>query len=198
MRTLQMEISFYKSQAEFQDWLKANHSQANELWVGFHKKNSGESGITYVEARDEALCFGWIDGVSKRVDETSFTIRFSPRRLGSIWSVVNIERVGELLELGRMQPAGIEAFNKRSQERSGIYAHEQDDHKLDDAYEEQFRANEGAWTFFQAQAPWYRRTAKWWVLSAKREETRLRRLATLIHDSEEGRRLAHLTRPKKA
>lgn len=193
-----MEIEFYRTPLEFRRWLEENHKTEKELWVGFYKKNSGESGITYVEARDEALCFGWIDGVSKRVDETSFTIRFSPRRPGSIWSVVNIERVGELLELGRMQPAGIEAFNKRSQERSGIYAYEQDDHKLDDAYEEQFRANEGAWTFFQAQAPWYKRAAKWWVMSAKKEETRVRRLATLIQDSEEGRRPANLDRSKKA
>src|SRR6478672_5225040 len=188
-----MEVAFFKSPMELHDWLKENHYKAAELWVGFYKKGSGEQGIAYQEALDEALCFGWIDGVRKSLDKTSYTIRFSPRKPGSIWSAVNIKRAGELTELGLMQPPGIKAFGERDEKRSAIYAYEQKAHELDDAYEKRFRENAKAWDNFQSQATSYRRTAIWWVVSAKREETRQKRLASLIEVSERGQRLPQLT-----
>ena len=145
---------------------------------------------------DGALCFGWIDGLRKSLDETSYVIRFTPRRSRSIWSAINIRRVAELTRLGLMRPAGLEAFEKRSGASSEIYAYEQrKGAKLSSAYEKQFRASQNAWKFFQAQPPWYRRTASWWVISAKKEETRLKRLAELIEDSGHERAIRQLRRP---
>lgn len=193
-----MEVTFFRSSAALREWLQENHDSAKELWIGFYKKGSGEPGITYQEALDEALCFGWIDGIRKSVDERSYTIRFSPRKPNSLWSAINTKRVGELTQLGRMQPAGLKAFNERDQAKSRQYSYEERARKLDDAYEEQFRANTKAWDFFQAQAPYYRRVATWWVMSAKKEETRLKRLSALIEECEQGRRLAPLTGSSKA
>lgn len=190
-----MEPTFFATPAEFRAWLEGHHETAGELWVGFYKKGSGRPSITWPESVDEALCFGWIDGVRKGIDETSYAIRFTPRRPRSIWSAVNVKRVGELTELGRMRPAGLAAFAGRAEERSGVYAYEQGDAAaLDAADEGQFRANARAWEFFQGQAAWYRRAAIWWVVSAKRKETRRKRLATLIADSEQGRTIRQLTR----
>ena len=191
---------FFSSPAEFEAWLEAHDPagapQASELWVGFHKKGSGIPSMTWPEAVDEALCFGWIDGVRKSIDETSYVIRFTPRKARSIWSAVNIKRVPELLAEGRMRPAGLKAYATRAEEKSGIYSYEQRETvELADADERQFRANHSAWDFFQAQAPSYRKAAIWWVVSAKREQTRQRRLAALIDDSAAGRRIASLTRP---
>jgi uncharacterized protein YdeI (YjbR/CyaY-like superfamily) len=181
---------------EFRVWLEAHHSNASELWVGFHKKGSGLPSITWPEAVDEALCFGWIDGVRRSLGETSYTIRFTPRKTGSTWSAVNIKRVQDLREEGRMRTAGLEAFANRREEKSGIYSYEQGDSiELDPASERQFRTNPAAWEFFQTQAASYRKAAIWWVVSAKREETRSKRLSTLIDDSAAGRRVASLTRP---
>ena len=152
--------------------------------------------MTWAEAVDEALCFGWIDGVRKSLDESSYVIRFTPRKAGSTWSAVNMRRVQDLRDARRMQPSGLKAFAERREEKSGIYAYEQRDGiELDDAYERQFRANDAAWAFFQTQAASYRKAAIWWVTSAKREETRQRRLSTLIDDSAAGRRVASLTPP---
>ncbi|MEA2398505.1 MAG: hypothetical protein QOK25_2061 [Thermoleophilaceae bacterium] len=191
-----MKPTFFKEPDEFRAWLEEHHAEASELLVGFHKKGSGRPSITWPESVDQALCFGWIDGVRRSIDDESYTIRFTPRKKKSTWSAVNIARVAELTERGLMRPAGLAAFEARSAERSGIYAYEQrKTAKLDAAQEKRLRANAKAWDFFQAQPPWYRRTATWWVISAKREETRERRLATLIEDSENGRRLARLTRP---
>jgi uncharacterized protein YdeI (YjbR/CyaY-like superfamily) len=191
-----MNAVFFASPSEWRAWLEQHHDDTRELWVGFYKKGSGRPGITRSEAVDEALCFGWIDGVAKGVDDVSWAMRFTPRRPRSNWSAVNIKRVGELTELGRMHPAGLDAFEKRSRERSGVYSHEQRDlAALGDAYERRFRANAKAWEFFQAQTDWYRRGATWWVVSAKKEATRLKRLATLIDDSEHGRTIAPMTRP---
>ena len=150
--------------------------------------------MTWPESVDEALCFGWIDGVRKSVDEFSYTIRFAPRKPRSIWSTVNVRRAKELIKQGLMRPAGLRAFRERNEARSGVYGHEQKSHKLDSAYESQLMVNKKAWEFFRAQTPWYQRTASWWVVSAKKEETRLKRLATLIQDSAHGRTIAPLTR----
>ena len=166
-------------------------------WI--YKKGTGRPSITWPEAVDEALCFGWIDGVRKSVDDASYMIRFTPRNVRSTWSAVNIKRVAELTELGRMQPSGLQAFAQRSEAKSAIYAYEQRHTVEFEATDEAaFRANKSAWDFFQAQAPGYRRTAIWWVVSAKKPETRLKRLATLIDNSSHGRTLAHLTRSPKS
>jgi uncharacterized protein YdeI (YjbR/CyaY-like superfamily) len=186
---------FFATPAAFCSWLEAHHADSQELLVGFYKKGSGQPSITWPESVDEALCFGWIDGVRKRIDDVSYSIRFTPRKPRSTWSAINIERVKELVRLERMRPAGLKAFAERTEDKSGIYAYEQKNAvELDAAYEQRFRANKAAWDFFQAQAAGYRKTAIWWVISAKREETRLKRLATLIEDSANGRTIAPLTR----
>ena len=167
--------------------------------MGFYKVGSGRPSITWPEAVDQALCFGWIDGVRKSLGDERYMIRFTPRKPRSIWSLVNIERVKVLTEAGMMQPSGLAAFNARSDERSARYAYEQrQEVVLSDAEKQQFRNNEKAWAFFQARPPSYQRTAIWWVISPKREETRQKRLLTLIADSAEGRTIATLTRPGKA
>jgi uncharacterized protein YdeI (YjbR/CyaY-like superfamily) len=154
--------------------------------IGFYKVGSGKPGITYKEALDEALCFGWIDGIRKRIDELSYQMRFTPRKPGSIWSAVNIKRVGELKALGRMLPSGLETFEKRDPKKEKLYSFEVAPRQLDPADEKLFKANEPAWAYFQAQAPSYQRAAKHWVTSAKKDETRVKRLATLIDCSERG------------
>ncbi len=184
-----MNPHYFTSPIKFHQWLKKHHATAAELWVGFYKKSSGQPSITYPEALDEALCFGWIDGLRKTVDEERYTIRFTPRKPSSNWSNVNIKRANELIAAGRMAPAGLAAFEARTAEKSGVYTYENRSRQLSAEYEQQFRANKKAWAFFQSQAPYYQRTAGGWVMSAKKEETRLRRLATLIEDSAQGRRL---------
>jgi uncharacterized protein YdeI (YjbR/CyaY-like superfamily) len=189
------EPRFFSAASAWRKWLEKNHATADELWVGFHKKASGKPSITWPESVDEALCFGWIDGVRKSIDADRYKIRFTPRRPGSTWSLVNTKRVEELSALGRMQSAGLVAFEARLEKRSGVYAYEQrKTATLDPGQARQFRANKPAWDFFQSQPPSYRQTATWWVISAKREETRERRLATLIEDSAAGRRIGPLTR----
>lgn len=182
-----MNPIFFESPSELRDWLDENHDQAQEIWVGFYKKGSGKLGITYKEALDEALCYGWIDGIRKTVDEERYTNRFTPRKPKSNWSAVNIKRVGELQALGRMKPSGLREFEKR--EPSRVYSYETNVRDLDPALEQRFRANPQAWDFFQAQPPSYRRTIQFWVMSAKQEETRLRRLEKLMEASEKGKRL---------
>jgi len=191
-----MEPTFFATPLELRKWLKAHHATAQELLVGFYKRDSGKPSITWPESVDEALCVGWIDGIRKRVDESSFTIRFTPRKPGSIWSAVNIKRVEKLSEAGLMQPAGLAAFAKRKEARSAVYAYEQRGKGLSAEYEQKLKANRKAWAFYQAQPPWYQRTSAWWVISAKREETRLKRLEQLIDDSARGRTIRSLTRAK--
>jgi uncharacterized protein YdeI (YjbR/CyaY-like superfamily) len=188
-----LKPTYFSGSAEFRAWLERHHDDADELLLGFYKKGSGASGITWREAVDEALCFGWIDSKANRVDAHRYTIRFTPRRKGSNWSAVNIKRVGELKRLGLMQPTGLAAFKARTKDRSGVYSYEQR-HKasLTPAHEKRFRANKKAWAFFQASPPGYRTTAIWWVVSAKRKETRERRLATLMDDSENERKIPPL------
>ena len=191
-----MKIKFFKTPDDFRRWLERHHATERELWVGFYKKDSGRPSITWPESVDQALCFGWIDGIRKSVDAQSYTIRFTPRQKKSTWSVVNIKRAGELAAQGLMQPAGLETFAARTENRSGIYAYEQRGERLAAPYEKALRQNKAAWKFFQAQTPSYRKLASWWVVSAKREETRLKRLAKLIEDSTHGRTLAQYTRAK--
>jgi uncharacterized protein YdeI (YjbR/CyaY-like superfamily) len=165
------------------------------LLVGFYRRGSGKPSITWPELVDEALCVGWIDGVRKGIDDISYTIRLTPRKPRSTWSAVNIIRARELKRLGRMRQAGLDAFERRTDERSAIYSYEQRKvARLDPEAARSFRANKKAWAFFQSQAPWYRQTAIWWVISAKREETRRKRLAELISDSERGRAIGPLRR----
>ena len=192
-----LDVVFFETPAEFRAWLEANHETATELWVGFHRKSTGRPSMVWLEAVEEALCFGWIDGIRKTVDEHSFTNRFTPRRARSTWSNVNIAKVAELTERGLMAPAGVRAFQARDPANSGVYSFEKQLDTLPAAFEAQFRANGTAWTFFETQPPGYRRRASSWVLSAKREETQRKRLATLITDSEQGRRIALLAGPTK-
>jgi uncharacterized protein YdeI (YjbR/CyaY-like superfamily) len=162
--------------------------------VGFHKRGSRRPSITWPESVDQALCFGWIDGVRKRVDDERYMIRFTPRKRSSTWSRVNVARVAELTEAGLMHPAGLAAFAARTEE--GTYSYEQREAAaFDPEREARLRADAAAWAWFSAQPPWYRRTATHWVMSAKREETRDRRLARLIADSAAGRTVGPLQRP---
>jgi uncharacterized protein YdeI (YjbR/CyaY-like superfamily) len=192
--------TFFATPAEFRAWLDEHHATETELLVGFYKKGSGKPSITWPESVDEALCHGWIDGVRRSLGDEAYTIRFTPRKKRSVWSNVNIRRAGELIAEGRMRPAGLAAFEARTGERSGVYSFEQKDLDrvvFDEAQARQFQADAKAWDFFQAQPPWYRRTATWWVISAKKEETRAKRLATLIADSAAGRPIRGLDRRPK-
>ncbi len=194
-----MKPAFFESTSALRAWFEKHHNRLEEQWIGFHKRGSGKPSITWPESVGVALCFGWIDGVRKSIDEDCYAIRFTPRKTGSIWSAVNIKRAQELAEMGLMHPAGMAAFKKRDNATSAIYAYEQRKAAtLDDVQEQEFRANKKAWDFFQAQAPWYRRTATYWVISAKREETKRKRLAMLISDSEQGRTIGQLTRPDQS
>ncbi len=181
--------TFFKTAASFRDWLERNHATASELLVGFYKKGSGKPSITWPESVDQALCFGWIDGIRRRIDDVSYSIRFTPRRRSSIWSAVNIRRAKELGEQQMMHPAGSRAFEQRSEEKSRIYSYERERAMLTPADEKRFRANKKAWKFFSEQPAGYRRLTAHWVTSAKKEETRARRLTTLIEASAESRRL---------
>jgi uncharacterized protein YdeI (YjbR/CyaY-like superfamily) len=192
------QIKFFSNPSKFHQWLDKHHDRESELWVGFYKKQSGKPSITYPEALDEVLCYGWIDGIRKSIDEVSYTIRFTPRKAKSTWSLVNIKRVAELKRLGRMRAPGLKAFETRDPKRSGIYSFENAPRNLDAAHEKKFQSNKRAWAFFQAQPPGYQRTAIWYVMSAKKEETRWRRLATLISESEKGVRLGLVTGKAKA
>lgn len=175
-----MDPTFFATPGDLRAWLSANHSTVDVLWVGFHRKGTGKSSITWPESVDEALCFGWIDGVRKRVDADSYMIRFTPRRKRSIWSAVNVGRFEQLERQGRMTGAGRKAFEARLEARTAVYSFEQRGTELDGEYLKLLKANGGAWTVWQAKPPGYRKTHSWWVISAKKEETRLRRLGQLI------------------
>jgi len=175
-----IEPTFFPTPAAFRKWLAKHHATKDELWVGYYKKDSGKPSITWPESVDEALCFGWIDGVRNRIDAVSYCIRFTPRRARSKWSRVNIGRVKVLVEEGRMQPAGLTAFQARSEIDPEGYSYEQREETLDARYERLLKKNKTAWRFLQAQPPWYRRTVTRWIMSAKREETRERRTEKLL------------------
>ena len=191
-----MKVKFFRDGSEFRSWLARHGTTASELWLGFYKKESGKRGITYGEAVDEALCFGWIDGVRKRIDASSYTNRFSPRTPKSIWSAVNTRRVAVLIKAGRMDASGLEVFRKRDATRSKLYSYERERAEFSRPLLDRFHANAAAWRFFDAQSPSYKRTITFWVTSAKKEETRVRRLDALIAASERGRRMGLLTPPK--
>jgi uncharacterized protein YdeI (YjbR/CyaY-like superfamily) len=180
-----MEPRFFASGKDFRKWLQANHEKEKELLVGFYKVGSGKPSMSWSESVDEALCFGWIDGVRRSLGEESYCIRFTPRKPGSIWSAVNIKKMEMLAKLGQLHPAGTAAFSKRVQNKSAIYAYEKAPVVLDKNFEKKFKSNKKAWAFFQSQAPSYQRTAIHWVMSAKQEATRLNRFQTLVEDSEQ-------------
>jgi uncharacterized protein YdeI (YjbR/CyaY-like superfamily) len=184
-----MTARYFENGAAFRRWLAAHHATERELLVGFYKKASGKSGISYREALDEALCYGWIDGIKKRVDGTRYTHRFSPRTKDSVWSLVNATRVKELIALKRMAKPGLEAWERRDVKKTGIYSFENRPKAFDAALEREFRKQPAAWTFFRAQPPGYQRIATFYVMSAKQQETRERRLAVLVQRSAEGKRI---------
>lgn len=189
---------FFKTPSAFRKWLEAHHANSKELWVGFYKKGSGKSSIDWPESVDEALCFGWIDGIRKSIDEESYMIRFTPRKPTSVWSAVNIGNVDKLIKENRMQPTGLKAFAARKENRSGIYSYEQRSAELVEPYLGKLKRNKAAWEFFQARPAGYRKQMNWWVVSAKREETRLRRLDQLIEDSAQGRTIRQVLLKKCA
>jgi len=184
--------TFFKTPADWRRWLERHHADARELWVGFHKRDSGQPSITWPQSVDEALCFGWIDGVRKSLNGTSYVIRFTPRKPDSNWSLVNLRRVKALSQEGRMHPAGRKVFRARRPEKSGRYSFESRPQTLPPRYLRLLRANPAAWTYYRGRPPGYQRTVNFWILSAKKEETRLKRLALLIEDSAAGRSVAPL------
>jgi uncharacterized protein YdeI (YjbR/CyaY-like superfamily) len=184
---------FFESAAAFRAWLEENHASAPGLLVGFHKRATGRPTLTWAESVDQALCFGWIDGIRRSLGADSYEIRFTPRRPGSNWSVVNLDRVEELARLGLMAPAGLRAFETRDEAKARQYSYERASAALAPELEARLRACEPAWTYWESQPAGYRRIAAHFVMSAKRTETRERRLAALIEDSAAGRRLAVVT-----
>jgi uncharacterized protein YdeI (YjbR/CyaY-like superfamily) len=192
-----MKPRFFATPEALRKWLEEHHETATELWVGLYKKGSGRPSVTWPEVVDEALCFGWIDGVRKRIDDESYMNRLTPRR-ANFWSAVNVHRFEALRKQGRVRPAGLRAFEQRRVDETAIYSYERrHEAKLDPAFVRRFRSKRKAWDWFQAQPNGYRTTAVYWVMSAKRQETRERRLATLIEDSANGRRIGPLTAPAK-
>jgi uncharacterized protein YdeI (YjbR/CyaY-like superfamily) len=181
-----MKPIFFAKPSDFRKWLKANHKKETELVVGFYKVGSGIPSMIWSESVDEALCFGWIDGVRKSIDKDSYQIRFTRRKPTSIWSAVNIKKIEELTKQGRMQPAGVESFKNRTQEKSGIYTYENEEAKLSPQFEKLFKANKTAWSYFQSLAQSYRKNSIHWVMRAKQDVTKLKRLNQLIADSEAG------------
>jgi uncharacterized protein YdeI (YjbR/CyaY-like superfamily) len=192
------EPTFFRSPEEFRAWLRAHHGTVSELLLGFYKKRSGVTGFTQAQAVDEALCFGWIDGHVRAIDENRYTARFTPRTPHSIWSAVNIRRAEQLIAEGRMEPSGLKTYTGRDPRQAGKYSYENRPQSFEEADEALFRANVPAWAFFQAQTASYRRTAIWWVVSAKTEATHRKRLETLIQDSSEGRIIKPLSYGAKA
>jgi uncharacterized protein YdeI (YjbR/CyaY-like superfamily) len=184
-----MGAQFFKKRADFRKWLEKNHEKAGELIVGFYRVNSGKPSMTWIEAVEEALCFGWIDSVRRKIDYESYSNRFTPRRAGSNWSAINIQKIAELTAAGLIKPAGLAAFEKRKANRSAIYAYENEPAELTREFEREFRANKAAWKFFTSQAPSYQRTMVHWIMRAKHELTRINRLEKTIEFSSNGKRL---------
>lgn len=190
---------FFRRPSELRKWFRKHHASAAELWVGYYKKATGKPSVTWPESVQEALCFGWIDGIRKSLDEESYCNRFTPRRPRSNWSDINIKFVEKLTAEGRMTKAGLEAFAARSEAKSGVYTYEEKQKQLtlDKKLERELKKNKAAWRYWEAQPPWYRRTTSRWIMSAKKEETKLRRLAALIEDSAKGRPIGPIASLKK-
>ena len=193
-----MKPTFFRTPAEFRKWLTEYHATKDELLVGYYKKDSGKPSMTWPESVDQALCFGWIDGVRKSLDDTGYTIRFTPRRPSSIWSSVNIQRAQVMIEQGHMQPAGLKAFEARRENKSGIYSYEQRSVNLEEPYNRLLKKNKAAWNYFQTQPASYRKAVYWWIMSAKKEETRLKRLEKLMTFSAQEKRVPEFTPRKPA
>ena len=189
MKRALSEPLFFARPKDFRAWLKVHHQIRTELWVGFYKKASAKRSLTWPESIDEALCFGWIDGIRKSLDSLSYVIRFSPRQKRSVWSEINMKRVEVLLAEGRMAAAGLRAFQARRKNRSGMYSYEQRLDRLPEPYQGKLKKAKAAWTFFQSQPPSYRKQVSWWVISAKKEETRQKRLQRAIEAFRRGKRL---------
>ncbi len=191
------DVHYFETPDQLRDWFEAHGETETELWIGYHRKSTGRPSLTWSDTVDEALCAGWIDSVRYSVDDTRFAQRLTPRRKGSNWSAINVAKVGELTEQGRMRPAGLAAFEARTPEKTGTYSYEREAAALEPDELATFQADATAWTGWQAMPPSYRRTATFWVVSAKRPETRARRLATLIEDSAAGRRIKPLAGPTR-
>jgi len=190
-------IKYFRTPAGLRSWFEKNHATKREQWIGYYKKDSGTPSITWPESVDQALCFGWIDGVRKSVDDKRYTIRFTPRRTTSIWSAINIKRVKELTKLGLMKREGLKVFEQRDGKKSNRYSFEQRKNPVLPAlYEKQFKSHKNAWTFFSSQPPWYRKASVWWIISAKQEKTKVQRLERLILDSDNGNAIPVLRRKK--
>jgi len=181
-----MKPIFFAKQSDFRKWLQKNHKRETELLVGFYKVGSGKPGMTWSQSVDEALCFGWIDGVRKSIDKDSYQIRFTQRKPTSIWSAINIKKVAELTKQGKMQPAGLVSFEKRTEQKSKIYTYENEEAKFTQTFEKEFKANKKAWSYFQSLAPSYKKLSTHWVMRAKQDSTKTKRLSELIGDSEKG------------
>jgi len=184
-----MRVRFFPTPADLRAWFDRHHATETELWVGFHKKDTGKPSVTWPESVDEALCVGWIDGIRKRIDAGSYKIRFTPRKPTSVWSRINMDKVAALKKAGRMRPAGLKAHEARRLNKVGIYSYENRSAELDEPYRGLVRKNAAAWRFFAAQPPGYRKLVTWWIHSAKKEETRLARVEKLVTASARGKRL---------
>ena len=185
---------FFESPKAFYDWLEEHHESETQVYVGFHKQHTGKRAMSWSEAVDQALCFGWIDGKVNTIDPDRYMQRFTPRKAGSNWSNINVEKVAKLKAAGLMRPAGLDAFEKRSDAKTGVYSYEDAARGLPPEYEKRLRANKAAADYFHGRSPSYRRTAIYLVMNAKREETRLRRLDQLIEDSANGLDIKQLRR----
>ncbi|MEZ5009200.1 MAG: YdeI/OmpD-associated family protein [Chitinophagales bacterium] len=189
-----MKPMFFTKPAHFRQWLHENHNHATEVWVGYYKKSTKIECIDWPASVQEAVCYGWIDGIRKTIDDKSYKIRFTPRKPDSIWSALNIKYVAALTKEGKMMPAGIKAFKKRKDDKSSIYSHEQNEVKLNKRYEDQIKANKKAWIYFESLPPGYKKHTIYYVMSAKREATQLKRMQILIESAEQGLKIPHLRR----
>ena len=192
-----MKPIFFKKPSHLRKWFEKNAETATQLLVGFYKIGSGKPSINWSQSVDEALCFGWIDSVRNTIDDESYCIRFTPRKTKSIWSAVNIKKVEELKKLGLIKPKGLELFNNKDENKLNTYSFERSVVELSREFEKKFKTNKKAWKFFQQMVPSYKKPAINWVMSAKQEATKLSRLATLIKDSEEEKKIKPLDYPKK-
>lgn len=184
-----MNPTFFATQEKFREWLEKHYQKETELVVGFYKVKSKKPSMSWSESVDQALCFGWIDGVRKSIDDESYTIRFTPRKKSSIWSAINIKKIEVLTKAGLMKPEGKKAFELRSEDKSGIYSHEKEPSFLNPEFEKQFKANTIAWEYFTNQAPSYKKVIIHWIMTAKQEKTQLSRLDKAINTSAEQKRM---------